>query len=52
MMSFVRSARPTQPHKEGFAHLFSPMGITAACFPFLLHVYSGRHGGGVISDVQ
>lgn len=31
---------------------FSPMGIAAPCFPVLLNVYSSRHGGGVISELQ
>lgn len=52
MKSSMRSVRPPQPQKEVFLSSFSPMGITAACFPFLLNVYSGRHGGGVISEAQ
>lgn len=31
---------------------FSPMGIAAPCFPVLPNVYSSRHGGGVISELQ
>ncbi len=50
--SFMRSERPPQPHKEVSPPLLSPMGITAACFPFQLNVYSCRHGGAVISEVQ
>lgn len=48
----VRGARPLPPWKEVFPPSFSPMGITAECFPFLLNVYPGGHGGGVISEVQ
>lgn len=52
MKSSMRSVQPPQPQKEVFPPSHSPMGITAACFPFLVNVYSGRHGGSVISDVQ
>lgn len=52
MKSSMRSVQPPQPQKKVFPLSYSPKGIIAACFPFLMNVYSGRHGGSVISEVQ